>query len=29
MPTHYSELRAVVNDFADSAGEHARVFLAG
>jgi transposase len=29
-PTHYSELRAVVYDFADSrAGEHARAFLAG
>jgi transposase len=28
-PTHYSELRAVVYDFADSrAGEHARAFLA-
>jgi transposase len=29
-PTYYSELRAVVYDFADSrAGEHARAFLAG
>ena len=29
-PTHYSALRAVVYDFADSrAGEHARAFLAG
>ncbi|PNE58863.1 IS66 family transposase [Paraburkholderia fungorum] len=29
-PTHFSELRAVVYDFADSrAGEHARTFLAG